>query len=392
MPFESTALEYFPKKDIDILYAGGKTQPSMTTIAHRTALLVFVCLLAAAVHPGGPRAQEPLSYSESLLWRLQHPSGNHGYIFGTLHSPDRRLIPFVDYLRSYIEDADVVYFEQTLRDLETTYYAAQPLVDEPLRNRLEPALYDRVTSYFDRLAWWLEYEPIFHIEGWITQEHTTEDILDTRLERVAMRHGVPRSLETTEERLRLVQITEQLDANDIIASAFHFSDAYPDAWDEAVERYIAMDLNWFMDTTGYACDETTDADWCDTMDAYEAAWQEDIVLRDRAMASRIEAAIEATTENQSIFVAVGAAHLPGHDGILALLVDKGFSVTPVPILLPRNDLTPVILVVAAVGLASFAVFRIVAVRRRAERRRIAEAQAERVEKWHAVLDRPSDRR
>ena len=363
----------------------------MTTLARRTALLVFVCLFAVAAHPGAARAEEPLSYSESLFWRLQYPSGNHGYIFGTLHSPDRRLIPFVDYLRSYIEDADVVYFEHTTRDLETTYDAAESLVDEPLRNRLEPALYDRVTSYFHRLywsTWWLEYTPIFYIESFIAQEHSTEDILDTRLELVALRHGVPRSLETTEERLRLVRIAEQLDANDIIASVFHFIDEYPDAWDEAVEHYIAMDLNWFMDTTGYACDEMTDADWCDTMDAYEAAWQEDIVLRDRAMASRIDAAME----NQSIFVAVGAAHLPGHDGILALLVDKGFSVTPVPILLPRHDLTPVILVVAAVGLAGFAVFRIVVVRRRAERRRIAEAQAERVEKWHAVLDRPSDRK
>ena len=363
----------------------------MTRIVCRFALLLFFCLLAVAAQPVAPRAQEPLSYSESLFWRLQHPSGHHGFLFGTLHSPDRRLVPFVDYLRSYMRDVDVVYFEHTVRDLERTFDATLSLVEEPLRNRLAPALYDRVMAHFDEVHGFssgLEYAPIFYVEGWMLQEPSYEHILDRRLEIAARRQGSPtRSLETTEERLRLIRVTETLDANDIIASAFYVLEQYPDPWSEILERYIDMDLNWIMETAEWGCDETTDADWCGTIDVYGEAWIKDIALRDRAMASRIDSAME----NQSIFAAVGAAHLPGDEGLLALLVDKGFAVTPVHILLPRNDLPQTILTVSALCLAGFAVFRIVVfVRRRTEHRRVREAEAGHIDRWQRSVGRLSD--
>ena len=78
--------------------------------------------------------------------------------------------------------------------------------------------------------------------------------------------------------------------------------------------------------------------------------------------------IAADMEHESIFAAVGAAHLPDDGGMLDLLVESGFVVTPIQIPMQRYDLTIILIAVAAVGIAGFSLLRIVVVKRRSRSR------------------------
>ena len=58
---------------------------------------------------------------------------------------------------------------------------------------------------------------------------------------------------------------------------------------------------------------------------YETLTDRLLTRRNRLMAERMQAALEAG----NAFVAVGALHLPGEEGILALLERRGFEITRV---------------------------------------------------------------
>jgi uncharacterized protein YbaP (TraB family) len=55
--------------------------------------------------------------------------------------------------------------------------------------------------------------------------------------------------------------------------------------------------------------------------------QELLIDRNRAW---IPVLIEATEKNETVIAAFGAAHLPGRDGVLALLEAEGFSLERLP--------------------------------------------------------------
>jgi uncharacterized protein len=52
-----------------------------------------------------------------------------------------------------------------------------------------------------------------------------------------------------------------------------------------------------------------------------------ITVRNRHMAERAEATLNAG----NAFMAVGALHLPGPEGLVSLLQQKGFTVTPITV-------------------------------------------------------------
>ena len=45
-------------------------------------------------------------------------------------------------------------------------------------------------------------------------------------------------------------------------------------------------------------------------------------------------------ENNSVFVAVGALHLPGEDGLLGLLRKRGYELKPLDIPFPQEQISP----------------------------------------------------
>ena len=361
------------------------------------SVIAILAVLAIVASPSLLRAQEELIYAESIFWQLDHPSGQHGYLFGTFHSEDERLDPIVDVLREYIEEVDAMYVEHTWRSfsahLEENPDSLLFQTSERLQDRIGEDLHDRLDQYlsgYRRSIDRIDYSPTLVIERIIHDPaFRWRTFLDYKLTAVAHRYERPvRSLETIQERLRFALAVEELDAADIITFALEFVAENPGWEDRLLEVYLAQDLELIMEPSGFDC-EQTDGSWCETMLAYGDLIERDLLERNRVMASRISTALE----NETIFVAVGAAHLPAAGGVLEQLVDAGIVVTPLRLSLPRFGIFAVIFAVLGLCLLGIALVKVTDfVRSREKRRRIQLAEADRVNKWHSALDRLSDRK
>jgi uncharacterized protein YbaP (TraB family) len=146
-----------------------------------------------------------------------------------------------------------------------------------------------------------------------------DTILDDRLGKEAKDRSIPvYGLETVEEQLATFDEMPEEDQVALLASALAESARIEEYFAELLQNYVACDVAaiYGMMTESIRPGEE---------DLYARFEQRLIVERNHRMAERLAQRLG----EGGAFIAVGALHLPGEQGILNLLTQQGFEVSRV---------------------------------------------------------------
>lgn len=274
-------------------------------------------------------AMSVLGVSAQVLWRVTADgpagAGHTSYVLGTMHTAGTEVIDTLAGLTEALECATVVYGEVSSSDMAltpATMACAIAPSDSTLQRLLSPAALDSVCRYVST----------FGVDGARTLEalgRFKPAMLDAYLEvrRSNASTGVPmdialqhratamgkdvRALETAEQQVRMLMgtpVAEQLEA---LMESVRAPEAAQAVSDSLVAAYRCQDLEAIGRLLARGM--------------REAYAERMVYARNRAWA----AVLVPEMRCRSVFVAVGAGHLVGPEGLLAMLRSAGFDVSPV---------------------------------------------------------------
>lgn len=280
-----------------------------------------------------------MPYAEGLLWRATRGAEEVLFV-GTIHLDHPRLAEVMARVRPLLTEVEGVLLEATRE--EVARIQALP-VEDPERlfvldgptlvERLSPGDWEAVTAAAGSLGipdvMVAQFRPFWLLLTLSMPPCAMEAILagrpglDQRIEAEAEERGLPvAALESYET---AIEVFEGIPEEDALALAVSTA-LVP----ELAERSTAALLDlYFAGRTGEAIalmEVTTDRlpDLSDAQRAVQLDWIEQVLLRDRNRAWI--PVIEEAAADGPVLVAVGAAHLPGEDGVLALLAREGWTV------------------------------------------------------------------
>lgn len=283
----------------------------MNKVLLYSALSALIFLFAGSV-----QAQEK-SYPNTLLWRI---SGNKlekpSYLFGTMHLEDRRLFMFGDSLYSCLERAEGFAMEINPDSAMIAMFKAmnEPDTSALLKDVLTKKQLERVSKPLQK-KYGISADKITRKQAWMysydrmktKKSDDMETAVDTYLYNLAKRQGKwVGGIEDLEDQLDLVEeFGAGFNAQGVLADGGGKKQV-----DRLIQIYLAQDLNAIREWIGAMEDDTRD---------------EMLINRNIKMAYRMD----SMARIRSNFFAVGAAHLPGKDGLIELLEAQGFTVEPI---------------------------------------------------------------
>lgn len=284
-------------------------------------------------------AQTP--FSDSLLYRLEKPGMTPSYLFGTMHLADPRIVRLSGKAQAAFDETNVLIIEtDEILDMTKAQMAllsrpelqmftgSERLTDfvaEDQRAVLKEGLAKRglQLALVDRMKPWMVTGLVALPACELSRKQAGEPFLDIALAQRAKAAGKEiKGLET---------IVEQLDAMASLPLEFHvqglvetikLGEAMNDVIETMIQLYIDENIAAVMPTLEHVAAQLGNT----ADDAGYAAFEEKIVVnRNYVMAERAQPYLE----NGGVFLAVGALHLPGDEGVANLLQQAGYTVTPV---------------------------------------------------------------
>lgn len=285
--------------------------------------------------------------------RIPFAEGNHWiatkgnrrlHIVGTMHTGDGRMAPIVRRLRPIIANADALLLEVTGREAEEGFdnydifrkYMLLPkgqslsamMSSETWSDLvLRLSLHDMDPRAVDRLQPWFASELLDQVICVSARPQFRGRGLDDRLERVAIQNRIPiGSLETIGQslealltmpkrdhvRLMELELERQEPGKTLIFNAL--DDAY---FEEAIGEILVMS-RWALYTDYDASRAELDRLYNNLIGAM-------LTRRNRNWMP-----VLLKTEGNTIVAAMGAAHLPGREGVLNLLKQRGYKLERAP--------------------------------------------------------------
>jgi|GEM_PF-303765 len=268
-----------------------------------------------------------------FLWEIERDPPS--YLFGTIHVPDDRILALPDSVIAAFEDSDIFYAEIPLDMTTTTYIAGKSMLPrgQTLKALLPNDVYQRAKIYVEAKGYSMSAFNSFKIWAFAgtlalldyLDVMLVKQPLDIYLYSAAVSAGKETGgLETADEQLDIFEsfnISEQIMIlNMTLAELEMAEDEGLSVTEELVETYLSGNETLLLEETmgGMPLNDSLAVKYGALV----------LTTRNHRMADRI-AHILADNPGKSYFFAVGTAHYPGEDGILALLADNGFSVTRV---------------------------------------------------------------
>ncbi|WP_153801036.1 TraB/GumN family protein [Foetidibacter luteolus] len=277
-------------------------------------LLVSVAFVPASI------AFSQTKTTNTLLWRicgkgLEKPS----YLFGTMHLNDKRLFSFTDSVYKAIEQSAGFAMEVNPDEMAAYYVnnifdglegkKLNKVLKESDYNRYSVALAKRLKKPADEIT---TRDIVKEKNKWVSEFFEKGEMptfVDAYLYNVARRQGkwVGGIEDIADQAGLLEDLVDKTDIDFLLADDKSYASK---EMDKMINWYSAQNLD---DIENYT--------------ANQPAIEKDVLLvkRNKKMARRIDSLAFVRT----MFFAIGAAHLPGEEGVITLLRQRGFTVEPV---------------------------------------------------------------
>lgn len=277
---------------------------------------------------------------EAMLWQIEAPGGAVSHIYGTMHVTDPRIVE-LDAEASAAFDASETLVIETTDILDPAAIMAtmaehpelmmftdattlSSLLGDADRERIEAAMNERGLSLgaVDKMKPWMIAAMATLPTCELARKSAGAEILDVALATRAKAAGIEiEGLETT---------AEQLGAMAALPLDFHMralveTIALGETIDDVIETMVVIHARGEPGLFWPFFEAALPGDASDGI-AIAGFEQSVIVDRNRTMTERMQPLLDAG----GAFVAIGALHLPGEDGVVALLQEAGYSATPLP--------------------------------------------------------------
>jgi len=226
----------------------------------------------------------------ALLWEVTAKNGTKSYLFGSMHSNDKRLFKLPDSVYFAMDRADVISLETDIFSIFETFDARQGKVKLKFDSDGKPYTSNARAS-----------------KSAYGDEDGMPQFLDAYFEQYCFNAGKEfYPLESIESQLNMV--TDIFDYSSIDLEEGNFS-ALLSSKEEMIELYLEGDI--------YGLNEFIKSSLSLAPSTYSSL----IIDRNIGMVDTLESILSEKT----VFCAVGAGHLAGDQGIISLLARRGYK-------------------------------------------------------------------
>ena len=269
----------------------------------------------------------------SIFWKIEKPGVKPSWLFGTVHSGDERVLKLPDEFREAFDNIDTLVLElkeisnpntiamELLKHPELTMLPAEKPLDHILPAEETAQIATELARKGVPIASVLRMRPWFLYTAILTctpeQNSKGGYVLDRQLAVLAENNGADvEGLETPLEQFQaMADLPDELTMKGLL-DAFQLPYDMNDVTETLIDLYLTGNSGLM---TAFAADLSDDK----TLDIVFN--QRIITDRNEVMAKRILPYLE----RGNVMMAVGALHLPGDRGVIALLRKQGYTLTPV---------------------------------------------------------------
>lgn len=282
---------------------------------------------------------DAIENGKGIFWKIEKEGVGPSYLLGTMHVTDPRVLAMPEAARSAYADASTIVVESDeiadekkasaliLTRPDLTMFAdgrtITSFIDAQEAERLAEGLKSRGLSLaaVSRMKPWLIASFVALPACELARKAAGASFLDQKLARDAISDGKTlKGLETMLEQITALDSLPLEPQIEGLIQAAMLGDAIEDVIETMSQLYLAGDTGMVIPMMRAAMPETPEG-----TAGYADFEQRIIIDRNRRMAER---AVPILNEGNA-FVAVGALHLPGREGLVALLRERGFTLTRV---------------------------------------------------------------
>lgn len=275
-------------------------------------------------YAGGPQSERRQPYSQGLLWKVSRRGVAPSYVFGTIHVSDPRVTELPASVRNALGASERFVMEALLQP-EGLFEFSQYLFNTDgtlLEQQIGSDLFERAAEIFPRYG--IPPAAANMMKPWAAYATLSvpPDLggmpLDMVLMALAQNAGLSLyGLESMEEQAETLGGLPVADQVRLLADTICHYDTVQSDVEEMIEYYRAGDLAKLRAVSEKYQQESTAL--------FERVVDRLLTKRNIRMAERAVPHLMAGRA----FIAVGALHLPGDQGILTLLERHGFTISRV---------------------------------------------------------------
>lgn len=276
---------------------------------------------------GGPAVAQRHEITNTLLWEisgkdLKKPS----YLFGTYHFAGKDFVDTMKVLQQKLNTADAVVGELIMSpEVALTLMSFMTMKDNTLDKLLNADEYQQVSSYLKNtvgidLRSMNTMKPLA-IQAFIMQFHAPKTISteNPAIEEYFQDFGKAAKkevigLETVKEQATLLFGAPLLRQKERLLKSINEAEKNKKEGRRLFDAYVAQDLN-ILEALFAEVDDVSPEEFDALLKDRNQKWMEKLPM---------------LMQEKSLFIAVGAGHLIGTNGLIALLRKSGYTVNPLP--------------------------------------------------------------
>lgn len=262
-------------------------------------------------------------FDKGLLWKVESPGGKTSHLFGTIHLDDPRVTTLpAPVKKAFDKSANVVLEIKMDASVLIKLSLAMMLTDgRTLESIVGKPLYQRTLQAMENYG--MPEMVVAQMKPWavattlITPKPKTGIVLDMKLYQDAVSAG--KQVDGLETPMEQLSVFDGMDEKLQIKMLKDALDQLPEIsamYKEMVQIYLERDLAKMVAMSDRYMKQS-DSDLSDHFN------EQVIVNRNHRMAERMQAHLKTG----DAFIAVGTLHLPGKEGLLHLLQQKGYKLS-----------------------------------------------------------------
>ena len=266
---------------------------------------------------------EVIPYAQGLLWKISKKEKEPSYLFGTIHISDKDVTTLPDVVDKALHESEQFVME-ALPDAEQMLLFSRMMFfhdGQQLSELVDTSIYKKTKSILS--AYHLGPDAVSIMKPWaafllMNYPPDAGDPLDLVLLSLAKQNGATVSgLESLKEQADIFSDLKMSDQVKLLTDTVCHYDVIEEDFIAMKSFYLKRDLGGLYNyTQRYSMSKEP---------VYEKLMTKLIVDRNKIMAERMQPMLDKGKS----FIAIGAMHLTGAEGVLSLLEKQGYSLTAI---------------------------------------------------------------